>query len=66
MINPIHELEKRLNGGNQYEMAESIGVSPAYLSMVLNGTKPPAKSVLDYLGLERVKLVTYRRKKVRK
>lgn len=63
MINPVTELEKRLNGGNQYEMAKEMGVSPAYLSMVLNGTKPPAKSVLDYLGLERVKSITYRRKR---
>jgi predicted transcriptional regulator len=61
MINPIVELERRLNGGNQYELAKEMGVTPSYLSMVLKGTKPPAQKVLKFLGLVRVKSVTYKR-----
>ena len=47
--------------GTQKALAEQLGVSPAYLSDVLNGRKDPGDAILEPLGLERV--VTYRRKR---
>lgn len=39
-------------------------VSPAFVSMVLKGTKSPSPKMLEDAGLERVEpVVTYRRKK---
>ena len=48
--------------GNQKRFAEKIGVSDAYISMVLNGRKEPSDALLDAFGLVRTKTVTYRRK----
>lgn len=46
------------NRGGQKFFAESAGVSPQYVSDVLNGKREPGKSILDTLGIERV--ITYR------
>ncbi|MDD5094335.1 MAG: helix-turn-helix transcriptional regulator [Dehalococcoidia bacterium] len=35
---------------NQTELAESLGVSKAYVSMVLSGKKQPSKKVAEALG----------------
>ncbi len=47
--------------GSQKDLAARIGVSPTYISDVLNERKEPGEGILEPLGLERV--VTYRRKK---
>lgn len=47
--------------GSQKDLAAKLGVSPTYISDVLNERKEPGEAILEPLGLERV--VTYRRKK---
>lgn len=51
--------------GSQRAFAARLGVSPAYVSAVLGGVRPPSRVVLDALGLERVveTRVSYRRRK---
>ncbi len=44
--------------GSQQAWALEIGVSPAYVSAVLNGTKPPSDALLAALGVRRT--VIYR------
>jgi transcriptional regulator with XRE-family HTH domain len=61
MIDPIRMLRESLNG-SQAEMAEKIGVSPQYLSDVLNEKRGPGDKILAYLGLEKV--ITYRKRKL--
>jgi hypothetical protein len=46
--------------GSQKAWAEKHGVSPAYVSDVINALRPPGQSILDALGLVRV--VRYRAK----
>lgn len=50
------EMFSRLNravnsAGSQKALAEQLGVSPAYLSAVLNAKKPPSDRVLSHIGL---------------
>lgn len=47
--------------GSQKDLAAKLGVSPTYISDVLNERKEPGQGILEPLGLERV--VTYRKKK---
>ncbi len=47
--------------GSQHELANTLGVSPAYLSDVLKGKREPGQSILSPIGYERV--VIYRRKR---
>lgn len=49
--------------GSLREAARRWGVSPAYLSDVLNGRRAPGPSVLEPLGYERVVTVVYQRKR---
>lgn len=49
------------NFGSQKAFAKHLGVSPAWISDVLRGNRRPGKTILDYLGLERV--TTYELKK---
>lgn len=51
---------KAAEQGTQRQYAESLGVSEAYLSDVLNGRREPGQKLLDAVGFERVAL--YRRK----
>lgn len=44
--------------GSQKRVAEIAGVSPQYISDVLNGKREPGQAILTYLGLERV--ISYR------
>jgi len=46
--------------GSQKLWAEKHGVSPSYVSDVVNALRPPGQSILDALGLVRV--VRYRAK----
>ena len=48
--------------GNLSRAALALGLSPAYLSGVVNGHKRPSTKLLDSIGWERV--VEYRLKKV--
>lgn len=41
------------------KLAESWGISPAYLSDVRTGRRAPGDSILRHLGLKRVVVVTY-------
>lgn len=61
MNNPIDMLKVRLADSDmtQTVLADQIGISPQFLSEILNGKRGPSKTVLDFLGLEKV--VTYRR-----
>lgn len=47
-------------GGYWRDVADQIGISPALLSAVLNGDKPPSPRFLAALGLEKV--TVYREK----
>jgi transcriptional regulator with XRE-family HTH domain len=61
MIDPIRILRESLNSSSQSAMARKIGISPQFLSDVLNEKRGPGDRILDYLGIEKV--VTYRRRK---
>lgn len=40
------------NAETQAAVAKEIGVSPQYLSDVMNGYRTPSDKILDYLGLK--------------
>lgn len=46
-------LERKKSKKPLRELAEEIGVSISYLSMILAGEREPGDQVLEYLGLER-------------
>jgi transcriptional regulator with XRE-family HTH domain len=56
MHNPIEILKGHLSapGAKQADLATQIGISPQYLSEILKGKRNPSKTVLDFLGLEKV------------
>lgn len=56
-IKPSQAL-KQATGHSQAAWAKKHGLSPAYVSDVINGRRDPGKAILEALGLERV--VTYR------
>lgn len=61
MNDPIAILKTRLIGPpdlTQAELASLIGISPQFLSEILNGKRNPSQTVLNFLGLEKV--VSYR------
>ena len=39
--------------GNQSKAAKAIGVSAAYFGEVLNGTREPGPSILEFFGIQR-------------
>jgi transcriptional regulator with XRE-family HTH domain len=59
MDNPLDMLERKLEGTTAVQLAQEIGVSAAYLSMVRRGSKPVGPKVLRFLGIE--KQVTFRK-----
>ncbi len=59
-IDPIKELEKRLAGRSQLDLAMELGMSQSYISAVLGGRKPASQRLLDELGIER--RITYVKK----
>ena len=61
-----HLAAKCYAAGGQAKWAAANGLSPSFVSAVLQRRKPPSDKVLDALGLEKVERVTYRRKKERK
>lgn len=59
----ISDVQRKLRwacsyAGSQKRVAEIAGVSPQYISDVLNGKREPGQAILTYLRLERV--VSYR------
>ena len=64
MANPLIELRRLIESASQVDVAKQLGISPQYLSDVLNNRRQPGKAVLDGLGLERV--LTYRRKRLKR
>jgi hypothetical protein len=58
MDNPLALLEMRIGLTSAARLAEELGVSQAYLSMVRHGKKPLGPKILRYLGIERQ--ITYR------
>lgn len=51
-----------VKAGSQTRASENLGVGLTYINDTLAGRKPPGKAILDALGLERVEVVTYRKK----
>lgn len=41
------------DGGQQKDLAKALGVSPSYLSDVMNGRREPGPMILSRLGLRR-------------
>ena len=64
MENPLIELRRLIESASQVDVAKQLGISPQYLSDVLNNRRQPGKAVLDGLGVERV--LTYRRKRLKR
>lgn len=63
--NPIEALKAKVSKQcTQSDLAAQIGISPQYLSEIINGRRPPNDKVIDFLGWE--KLVIYRPKRPRK
>jgi hypothetical protein len=64
MPNPVTLLLKAAErAGSQKALAAQIPCSEPYIAMVLNGHREPGPKVLEFLGLERVTRVSYRRKR---
>lgn len=59
--NRVQEL--KWSGMTQYQIAAKLEISPNFLSMVLRGRRPVTASMLEYIGLEKVETVTYKRKR---
>lgn len=46
--------------GGAWAWCQPRGIHPTEVSGVINGSRPPSKRILEELGLEKVKTVTYR------
>lgn len=46
--------------GSQVQLAKTLGLSPAYISDVFQQRRTIGPAILDFLGLERQVVVTYR------
>lgn len=58
-MDPLNLIRKRMAGQSLTKTAEELGVSAAYLSMVLNGKRGVGPALLTALGLRReIKNVT--------
>jgi transcriptional regulator with XRE-family HTH domain len=55
MHDPIAMLKERIatQDVTQADLADSIGISPQFLSEILKGKRNPSKTVLDFLGLKK-------------
>jgi hypothetical protein len=53
MEDPVFELQTRVKASSQAQVAEDIGVTQQYISAVLTRARPPGKSILKALGLQR-------------
>lgn len=59
----VRELKKKQAGRTVQALADEVGVTRPYLHEVLAGNRPPAKKVLQYLGIvrERTVINTYKK-----
>ena len=63
-IDPVSVLRKRVEGADSLRaVARELGVSAAYVSEILRGTREPGPAVLGPLGIECEVRKIYRRKK---
>lgn len=64
-LDPVLELEKRIKSEalTQEQMAEKIGVSPQLVSLVLQRKRSAGSMILNYLQIEAIRTITYRRRK---
>jgi len=53
MEDPVLQLSEMVSASSQAAVAEQIGVTQQYISAVLKKSRPPGKSILKALGLER-------------
>lgn len=60
-MTPLQKIQQRLKEYSQKDLADQLGVSPAYLSDVINGRREAGAKLLAALGLEKV--VSYRKRK---
>lgn len=58
--------DRVVRAGSMRAAAREFGVTVSYVSDLLNGRRAPGPKILGPLGLERIKMVVYRRKEVRK
>ena len=49
-------------GGSQSQYAESMNVSPQFVSSVLRGKKTPSKQMMDHIGVEKIVTTSYKSK----
>jgi antitoxin component HigA of HigAB toxin-antitoxin module len=63
MLNPIERLRRYLESQEltQAAFAEQMGVSEAYVSLVMNGKRAPNSEMLKVLGLKVRKELVYER-----
>jgi hypothetical protein len=54
MENPMAELQERVARANQAEVAKELGISPQYLSDVLNKRRELGKKILNAMGFDRL------------
>jgi plasmid maintenance system antidote protein VapI len=59
-IDPVEILLARVHDSSIAKVAGEIGVSAAYISSILAGTRRCSDKVLTYLGLKRVVTIEYR------
>lgn len=60
-MTPLQKIQQKLKEYSQKDLADQLGVSPAYLSDVINGRREAGEKMLAALGLEKV--VSYRKRK---
>ncbi len=49
-------------GGSQSQYAESMNVSPQFVSAVLRDKKTPSKQMMDHIGVEKIVTTSYKSK----
>lgn len=52
-----------VKAGNQTAFGAMFGYDQSYVSCIISGKREIPQAILDYIGVERVEEVTYRRKK---
>lgn len=64
-IDKVLELIAReiVKAGNQKAFGDMFGYEQGYISQIISGKREIPQAILDYIGVERVENVTYRRKK---
>lgn len=53
-MDPITLLRKKIGERTQREIANSLGITEGYLSLVLSGSRAPGPKILRWIGLKKV------------